>query len=100
MAQTPDEKTYVEFPFIDQLKGMWTLFLVPTLQSGNEETFYLARVKSRLDPKRTPFSHPSFRLSLPDTQCNDLQLLQHCRLLEPEGVSGSLDYWLLLLQQV
>jgi len=52
MAQTPDEKTYVEFPFIDQLKGMWTLFLVPTLQSGNEETFYLARVKSRLDPKR------------------------------------------------
>ena len=25
MAQTPDEKTYVECLFIEQLKGMWIL---------------------------------------------------------------------------
>jgi hypothetical protein len=36
IAQTPDEKTYVECLFIEQLKGMWTFFLVPTLQRGNE----------------------------------------------------------------
>ena len=30
IAQSPDEKTYVEYPFIEQLKGMWTLFLVPS----------------------------------------------------------------------
>ncbi len=28
MTQSPDEKTYVEFPFIEQLKGMWTLVLI------------------------------------------------------------------------
>ena len=31
--------------------GKPDLFLVPTQERGNEETFYLARVKSRLDPK-------------------------------------------------
>ena len=57
MTQTPDEKTYVEFPFIDQLKGMWTLFLVPTQERGDEKTFYLARVKSRFDPAVFPSNH-------------------------------------------
>jgi len=35
MAQTPDEKVYVEMPFIEQLKGMdWTPNLTHPMEAG------------------------------------------------------------------
>ena len=36
MAQTPDEETYVEIPFIEQLKGMgWDSYILAKVTGSN-----------------------------------------------------------------